>query len=165
MFVHSMRRNVYPAVAVAVAAAMACADPSASSPPPAALMLGEWRYASVAATRDTPTLNSGVHVTIVVDSVDGTRFHGRVTEWFTGDVGVSLDAFGPVTGSVDGDGAVMVAIDRAAPAAATLTIVGTVAGDTLTVRASWLGADPGPFPAGTWFERVRRSPSLPGGDP
>jgi hypothetical protein len=96
-------------------------------------------------------------VTIVIDSLDTLQFRGRVTFWFAGDVGFPPDAFGPVTGTLDEDGTVTMWILFATPGAAAITIVGTVAGDVLTVRESWLGANPppGPFPSGGCFERSR----------
>lgn len=118
------------------------------------LILGEWRYASALVVRETPSLNTGLRVTIVIDSLDVIQFRGRVTFWFAGDIGFPPDAFGPVTGSLDEDGAVTMWIPFATPGAPAITIVGTVAGDVLTVRESWLGgADPGPFPSGGCFER------------
>jgi hypothetical protein len=136
----------------------ACAEGPTALPSPDSLgvILGEWRYASALVVRDTPSLNTGLRVTIVIDSLDTMQFRGRVTFWFAGDVGLPPDAFGPVTGSLDEDGAVTMRITFATPGAPAITILGTVAGDVLTVRESWLGANnPGPFPSGGYFERSR----------
>jgi len=133
----------------------ACAGDPTAPTVPAAEMLGDWSYASVPAARDLPSLNGGLQVSMAIDSPDGMRFRGRVTRWFAGDVGESPAVFGPITGWVDGNGGVTVLMARATLGAPTLTIVGALAGDVLTVRKSWLGAEPGPFLAGGWFERIR----------
>jgi hypothetical protein len=102
---------------------------------------------------EAPSLNAGPHVTIVIDSVDGMQFRGRIGLWFAGDVGARPDAFGPVTGRLDDAGGVTIRIPLTAPGASAITIVGTVVGDVLTVAESRRGADPGPFPSGGCFER------------
>jgi hypothetical protein len=131
----------------------ACEAPTA--PSPAAVMLGGWTYDSPTIGDHAPSPNTGLHVTLAVDSVQGMRFFGRVTRWFSGDVGIAPDAFGPLTGSVDGAGGVTVVIARAVPGTPSLTTTGEIAGDVLTVRDSWFGAEPGPFPSG---DRFRRAP-------
>jgi hypothetical protein len=47
-----------------------------------------------------------------------------------------------------------VLIPRAAPGEPTLAIVGVLSGDVLSVRESRLEGAPGPFPAGSRFERA-----------
>jgi len=131
----------------------ACGAPTAL--PPAAAMLGEWNYSSAPVAYDRPSLNAGLLVTIVVESSDGMHFRGRITRWFAGDVGVSPDVFGPVTGSMDGNDRVTVLIPRMAAGAPTLAISGVLSGDVLTVLESRLEAAPGPFPAASRFERAR----------
>ena len=121
--------------------------------PPAAVMRGAWRYESTPVVRHSP-LNEGLKVTIAIDSIDRMRFRGQVTRWFAGDVGVAPTAFGPVSGWVDGHGAVTVLIAPADPGPVTLTVVGALDHDILTIRESWRGSDPGPFRAGGWFERI-----------
>jgi hypothetical protein len=142
-------------LAFAVIASAGCNNPVAPvTLPPAADMLGEWNYASVAVVRDAPSLNTGLHVIIAIDSLDGMRFRGRVVLWFAGDVGVSPDVFGPVTGSVDGLSGVTVVIAFADPDTPMITIVGVLAGDVLTVSDSWLATEHGPFLSGEYFERT-----------
>ncbi len=131
----------------------ACGGPTA--PPPAATMLGEWSYSSAPDARDRPSLGAGLLVTIAVDSVDMMHFRGRITRWFAGDVSVSPDVFGPVTGSMDGNDRVTVVIPRSAPGGPMLVIVAVLSGDVLTVLESRSDAAPGPFPAGGRFQRAR----------
>jgi hypothetical protein len=130
-----------------------CGAPTAL--PPAASMLGAWSYDSAPLSGDTPSLNAGLHVDIDVESVAGMQFAGRVTRWFAGDVGIAPDAFGPLTGSVDGAGGVTLRIAWAAPAVPALMITGVLAGDVVTVRESTLGDGPGPFSSGDRFRRTR----------
>ena len=127
---------------------------SLSAPPPAAVMLGTWRYDSRLVV-DRPSLNAGLHVTLAVDSVDGMHFAGRVTQWLAGDVGISPDAFAPLTGAVDGAGMVTLVIAWTTPDVSPLRISGTLAGDALTIRECWAGTEPGPFPPGDAFRRTR----------
>jgi hypothetical protein len=129
-----------------------CGAPTA--PPPAATMLGAWNYNSGLGV-DRPSLNAGLHVTLTVDSVAGMACFGRVTRWLAGDVGIGPGAFGPLTGSVDVLGAVNLRIPWAGPDLPALTVIGVLDGDLLTVSESWFGTAPGPFPAGSLFERAR----------
>lgn len=130
-----------------------CGTPTAL--PPAAVMLGAWSYAGESVVADPHSLNAGLHVDIAIESADGGEFAGRVTRWLDGDVGVTPDAFRPLTGSVDGAGGVTLNIAWTAPGAPALTIVGALHGDALTVCESWAGAGPGPFPSGGSFHRSR----------
>ena len=131
----------------------ACTAPAAL--PPAAAMLGAWSYSSASDARDKPSLGAGLLVTIAVESVDAMHFRGRITRWFAGDVGVSPDVFGPVAGSMDGNDRVTVLIPRAAPGGPTLTIIGLLSADVLTVLESHSESAPGPFPTGGRFQRAR----------
>lgn len=121
---------------------------------PAAAMVGEWTHTSAPRARESPSLNAGLTVTIVIDSADGAHFRGRVTLWFAGDVGLSPEAFGPVAGSVDGEGGVTLVIPSAASGGPPLTVLATIAPSALTVLESRLGGEPGPFPPGARFERT-----------
>src|SRR6266571_970148 len=79
----------------------ACGTAITSPDSPAAVMLGEWSYAAPSRIVDPPVLNTGLHVSVRVDSVEGMRFWGRVTLWFAGDVGISPSAFGRIAGRID----------------------------------------------------------------
>jgi hypothetical protein len=154
MYTHRLRREVLLSFATVLLGA--CSQgPTALAPRDLGVILGEWSYASAPAVREAPSLNTGLRVTIVLDSLDAMQFRGRVALWFAGDVGARPDAFGPVTGSLDEAGAVTIRIPFTAPGASAITIVGSVAGDVLTVRESLMGPNPGPFPSGGCFERGR----------
>ena len=133
----------------------ACTTPVAAPPSAAAVMLGEWSYASPQALRESPVLNTGLHVQIRIDSLDGMRFSGHVTEWFAGDVGISPTAFGRVSGTVDGSNGVAMVIPREPTTSRPVTVMGEVADDVLTVRDCHAGTEPGPFAAGSAFRRLQ----------
>jgi hypothetical protein len=131
----------------------ACTSSIAAPASPAAVMLGEWSYAAPIRIIDPPSLNTGLHVLISIDSAEGMRFWGRVTLWFGGDVGISLSAFGRVWGQIDESNGVMLEIPRASPGQAAVRVVGELVGDVLTVHGCSSGAVAGPFAIGTMFER------------
>jgi hypothetical protein len=126
-------------------------DPAALSP--AATMLGEWSYAA-SQIAEPPTLNSGLHVGVVIDSIDGARFWGRVAHWFAGDVGISPSAFGRLSGSIDDVNEVTLVIPRETPGDRVI-VMGALAGDVLTVRDCHMGSEPGPFADGSAFMRLK----------
>jgi hypothetical protein len=99
-------------------------------------------------------LNTGVHVLISIDSVEATCFWGRVTLWFSGDVGISPSAFGRVAGRIDEHNGVTLEIPRRSPGQVTVTVMAELVGDVLTVHDCYSGVDSGPFAIGTTFERV-----------
>jgi hypothetical protein len=152
MHTHRLRRVVLLSFATGLLGACS-RGPTAPPPRDLGVILGEWSYARVPPVPEAPSLNVALRVTIVIDSLDAMQFRGRVGLWFAGDVGARPDAFGPVTGSLDDAGGVTIRIPLTAPGASAISIVGTVVGDVLTVRESLLGAEPGPFPSGGWFER------------
>jgi hypothetical protein len=118
-------------------------------------MLGAWSYSFPNRIAEAPALNTGLHVRVVIDSLDGTRFWGRVTFWFAGDVGISPSAFGRVAGSIDGVHDVSLMITREPAIERPLMVMGELAGDVLTVRDCHVGTEPGPFAAGSAFIRHR----------
>jgi len=125
-----------------------------SPAPAAAVMLGTWSYASPPwAPGDTPSLNAGLHVTLILDSALGTTFHGAVGAWFAGDVGLPPGTFGPIDGTVEPSGLVSLVIPLQQTGVPPITVVGRLLADTLTVDASYHGADPGPFGTGAVFAR------------
>ncbi|MEX2157047.1 MAG: hypothetical protein WD773_09430 [Gemmatimonadales bacterium] len=151
MHTHRLRRVVLLSFATGLLGA--CSQgPTALPRRDLGVILGEWRYASVPMVREAPSLNTGLRVTIIIDSLDAMQVRGRVGLWFAGDVGVRPDAFGPVTGSLHEAGAVTIRIPFTAPGSSGITIVGTVNGDVLTISESLVGAEPGPFPSGGCFE-------------
>ena len=120
----------------------------------AAVMLGEWSYAAPNRSGESPTLNTGLHVVVMIDSVEDRRFWGRVTLWFAGDVGISPSAFGRVAGRIAEHNGVTLEIPRHSRGQSAVMVVAELAGDVLTIHDCYSGADSGPFASGTTFERV-----------
>ena len=141
--------SLLPVVVLCIACGTTVTSPDSS----AAVMLGEWSYAAPNRISDPPVLNTGLHVSVMVDSVEGMRFWGHVTIWFAGDVGTSLTSFGRVWGHIDAGNGVMLEIPRTSPGQAAVRVVGELAGDVFTVHGCSTGAAAGPFAIGTMFER------------
>ena len=132
----------------------ACGTAVTSPDSAAAVMLGEWSYGAPHRLDESPTLNAGLQVRITIDSLERMRFWGRVTVWFAGDVGIAPSAFGRVAGRLGDSNSVSLEIPRASTGGSTVMVMGELAGDVLTIRNCYSGADPGPFAIGTAFERV-----------
>jgi hypothetical protein len=143
-----------PALPLALLLLSACANPATAPDTPAAVMVGEWRYARAATAHDAPSLNAGFFVTIAIDSAAEMRFWGRVTAWFVGDVGLSPDRFGPVSGAVDLEHGVTLLISAKASGTSAVTVMGEVDGDVILVHECWAGANVGPFSVGGRFQRL-----------
>lgn len=133
----------------------------AASVPLAAVMLGRWEYTAAARPIARPSLGAGFHVTLEIDSAAGTQFRGRVAFWFAGDLGVSPETFGAVTGSVGDSCRVTFNIPYARAGISPVSVVGLLSGDTLAIKPSRRGEEPGPFStaAGSAFVRTRRGPA------
>ncbi len=144
----------YASLLLVVILVSSCAASVTDAVAPSAVMLGEWSYAAPNRIVDPPVLNTGLHVSVRVDSVEGMLFGGRVTLWFTGDVGISPSAFGRIAGRIDEHNGVTLEIPRASPSQVAVIVVGELGGDVLTVHDCYSGADAGPFASGTTFERV-----------
>ena len=136
----------------------ACRTEATAPAAVAAVMLGRWQYATPATSRDGPSLNAGLQVTLAIDSVDNADFRGRVERWFSGDVGISPDVFGSIAGTMVTSQQVVLTIPLARAGAPTLKIVGVVTNDVLTVSECWMAEQPGPFAVGA--ELVRLDPRV-----
>jgi len=140
---------------IGLTALAACGAPSGPlNPPIAAVMLGDWTYSDAPAPSQEPSLNIGIHVTLTIDTAAGTAFGGRVTSWFVGDVGEPPAEFSGLQGSIDGGRNVRIEFRRT-KSGTTITILGVVAGDVLSIRESRLDDGPGPFAVGNTFDRVQ----------
>lgn len=148
---HTLRFTSLIAVVVSLSA---CTSSVAAPDSPADVMLGEWSYAAPNRIGESPTLNTGLHVVVTIDSVEDMRFWGRVTLWFAGDVGIARSAFGRIAGRIDEHNGVTLEIPRQLPGQVSVMVMGELVGDALTVHDCYSGADSGPFASGTTFERV-----------
>jgi hypothetical protein len=119
-------------------------------PDPAEFMRGEWGYDRMPPVSDGPSLNTGFHVRLNIDSVKGSEFSGRVMLWLSGDVMIPPAVFARVRGTVIDPQTVVISI---AQAGSTVSLEGLVDADRLTVRTCTSGESAGPFPTGAVFER------------
>lgn len=117
-------------------------------------MVGHWEYAKPARSTSEPSLNAGLFVGVDIDSVTDASFYGHVSFWFAGDVGVPVDVFGPVSGTVAGDARVALLITMTNPQVPPIRVNGVLSGDRLVVEDSWRGNEPGPFPVTSTFVRT-----------
>lgn len=131
---------------------VACAQPTASVPDAAEFMRGEWSYDRLPPASDGPSLNTGFHVRIAVDSVKGDQFSGRVALWLSGDMLIPPRVFSRVRGVVLETERVTLTISRIDSGEPVILLEGDVVADRLTVRASG-GESASPFPVGAVFER------------
>ena len=150
-------RSLTPAAAVVmVACSMEPTQPvqSVTDARAAAIMAGRWEYTSPRRTTSEPSLGAGLAVAVDIDSVADASLYGRVTFWLAGDVGVPLDAFGPVTGSVGDANRVSLVINLADPSLSPIRVDGVLNDDRIVVDGSWRGNEPGPFPIASTFLRT-----------
>lgn len=100
------------------------------------LLVGTWRL-----RRDPPQPMPGLRVLVTVDSSSGSRFFGRVTEYFSGNVGVDPAAFAAFSETVDDDLAVSIRILQARSREPGLAMRGRLLGDEIRLDSFVLGPD------------------------
>jgi hypothetical protein len=121
---------------------------SDSSPlPTAQTLLGEWSLAT-----DPPMQRPGLQLRITIDSAQGSSFFGRLTFYFSGDVGGDPDAFEPFVGTVDRDGGVSYTIRQRDPTMLGIAVVGRLQADTILADTFVIGPDTvTTMPGRNWF--------------
>lgn len=110
------------------------AQPKPSGPHP---MLGEWALTVGDVSGGTP----GLRLTLVVDSGTSEAFFGRVTHFFSGNVGLDPRIFRPFRGTVSEDGRVEIPIEPATSDAPPLHLGGRLRGDALQLDSFTVGRD------------------------
>ena len=138
---------------IAALALGACGEAPAAPEAPAAVMVGQWQYARAVRAVAAPAISAGLFVTFVIDSAGGNAFTGRVTSWFVGDTDISIERFGPVSGTIDEASEVTLTIPVRS-ATAPYTVIGLIADDEIIVMQSWNGPNAGPIPVGGRFQRL-----------
>ncbi|UCD24282.1 MAG: hypothetical protein JSW51_14885 [Gemmatimonadota bacterium] len=135
-------------ILICAAAPLSCArgnsgsgDPERSEVPTpaaqsAASLVGNWDLAS-----DPPLPPPGLHMSFTVDSVDGATYYGRLSHYFSGNVGGDLSAFKPFTGSMGDDGSVEFRADMTDPDMLGIVVVGLWQPDTIRVNQLVVGPD------------------------
>jgi hypothetical protein len=97
---------------------------------------GTWELAFATAARATP----GLRLSARVDSGGADGFYGRVTHFFSGNVGIDPGLFRPFRGTLS-DGVVDLAVEPATSDAPRLHFVGRLSGDTIQLQTFTIGRD------------------------
>ncbi len=85
---------------------------------------------------------SGTRIALAVDSADGNAFHGRLTSYFSGNVGIDPRVYRPFRGEVSpADGAVRLVVVPDDPRALPLGLGGRLVGDSIAVTWLTIGSD------------------------
>lgn len=101
-----------------------------------AALIGNWELRS-----DPPQPMPGFRLTVTVDSATETGYFGRLTNYFSGNVGIDPRQYAAFVDSIRPDGSVtfaMPAIDRTMLG---ITLQGTLAADTIQLDTFVLGPD------------------------
>ena len=99
-------------------------------------LTGDWQLRS-----EPPQRLPGLRITIAVDSVRGSRAFGKLTHYFSGDVGGDPSDYEPFTDSLRQDGTVaflMPTVDMDYPG---IAMLGRFAADTIRLATFVLGPD------------------------
>lgn len=99
-------------------------------------LLGDWSLAT-----DPPMQRPGLQLRITIDSAQGSSFFGRLTFYFSGDVGGDPDAFEPFVGALDRDGGVSYTIRQRDPTMLGIAVVGRLHADTILADTFVIGPD------------------------
>ena len=112
----------------------------------AVALVGDWHLAS-----DPPMPMPGLQMRFTVDSVDGPTYFGRLSHYFSGNVGGDLTAFKPFVGSMDDDDLVEFRVDQVDPAMLGIVVVGRLGADTIHTNALIIGPDTVSNGDRSWF--------------
>jgi hypothetical protein len=98
-------------------------------------LVGEWVLAMQAATGVGP----GFRLSLTVDSGTAEVFHGRVSHFFSGNVGIDPAAFLPFQGMLFQDGVIDIPVRPASGDASPLHFVGRLSVDTIRIATFTIG--------------------------
>ena len=98
--------------------------------------VGDWLLRA-----DPPLPPEGLRITVTVDSAASSALFGRISHFFSGDVGTDPREYLPFTGSVAPSGEVAFTIEKRDPTLLGLSLVGEIVGDTLRCHRLVLGPD------------------------
>jgi hypothetical protein len=103
---------------------------------PAAALLGDWVLQGV-----PPQRMPGLHITLTVDSVSGARYFGRLSNYFSGNVGQDPRAYEAYGDSVRAGGIVSFSLPRVDSDMLGMQMNGRLAVDTIALDIFVLGPD------------------------
>jgi hypothetical protein len=109
-------------------------------------LVGIWELAS-----EPPQPMPGFRIAFTVDSVKQSRYFGRLTHYFAGNVGGNLEVFQPFAGSVEPRGRVEFRVDRNDPTELGIVAAGLLRADTIHVDTLIIGPDTLPQRDRRWF--------------
>ncbi len=102
----------------------------------AAELVGDWLLRS-----DPPQQMPGLHVTVTVDSASGIRYFGRLSNYFSGDVGIDPQEFEPFADSIGPNRSVVFAMPTRDRDMLGIVMEGTLTADTVRLSKFVLGPD------------------------
>jgi len=104
--------------------------------PAAANLVGDWLLRA-----DPPLPPDGLRITVTFDSAAASDVFGRISHFFSGNVGTDPRAYVPFVGSLTDDGAIEFTARHRDPTLLGLSVLGRVAGDTVRCDRLVLGPD------------------------
>jgi len=99
-------------------------------------LVGNWELQS-----DPPQRLPGIRLTVTVDSTSGTRFFGRLSNYFSGDVGIDPRSFESFADSIRPDGSLTFAMPTVDRTMLGIVLEGTYTTDTIRLSRFVLGPD------------------------
>lgn len=111
--------------------------PGQPAPPAIHALVGEWALVTLAA----PDAGPGLRLSLTVDSGRAEVFHGRVSHFFSGNVGIDPAAFLPFQGKLFQDGMIDIPVRPASEDASPLHFVGRLSVDTIRIATFTIGRD------------------------
>ena len=102
----------------------------------AAALVGNWELRS-----DPPQRMPGFRLTVTVDSAAGVRYSGRLTNYFSGNVGVDTRMFKEFVDSIRPDGSVAFIMPTYDSAMLGIQLEGDLTADTIHLGTFVLGPD------------------------
>lgn len=111
------------------------------------VLVGDWSLAA-----KPPLQTPGLKLRVTIDSARGSSLFGRLTLYFSGDVGGDPAEYEPFVGTVDSNAAVAFTIRRRDPAMLGIWVVGRLEPDTILADTLVIGPDTATNMSGrSWF--------------
>ena len=99
-------------------------------------LIGEWELGSI-----PPQRMPGLHITVSIDSVIGARYFGRLTNYFSGNVGQDPEVFEAFSDSIQTDGGVTFSLPTVGTDMLGMKMEGRLTVDTIELDLFVLGPD------------------------